>query len=219
MITTRVGRHAVPRAALLILVMLGFTALLVIVELKWGPLHRLDLGWAKSLNRTEVADPDQAQWWRAVSDVLSPTVLRVLSALVAAALWLKGQRSVAIFVVVSMAGAAALESVVKVLVGRARPVFPHPVAHAAGASFPSGHAMTSFVAFGLLVLLVAPRRRTAAIVLGIVAVALVGFSRLALGVHYLSDVLAGWLLGAAWLIATDWFFRVRMSTRSPATNR
>jgi undecaprenyl-diphosphatase len=219
MITTRVGRHAVPRAALLILVMLGFTALLVIVELKWGPLHRLDLGWAKSLNRTEVADPDQAQWWRAVSDVLSPTVLRVLSALVAAALWLKGQRSVAIFVVVSMAGAAALESVVKVLVGRARPVFPHPVAHAAGASFPSGHAMTSFVAFGLLVLLVAPRRRTAAIVLGIVAVALVGFSRLALGVHYLSDVLAGWLLGAAWLIATDWFFQVRMSTRSPATNR
>jgi undecaprenyl-diphosphatase len=84
-----------------------------------------------------------------------------------------------------------------------------PLAHASGKSFPSGHAMTSFVAFGVLIVLVHGRRQAIAAVAALVLVPLVGFSRLALGVHYLSDVLGAWLLGATWLLAVHWIFQRR----------
>jgi undecaprenyl-diphosphatase len=121
---------------------------------------------------------------------------------------MRDRRREAVFVVLAITLAAAVESIVKAAVGRARPVFAHPLSHAAGASFPSGHAITSFVAFGLLALLV-PRRARLPAALGAVALsALVGFSRIALGVHYVSDVLGAWLLGAAVLVGTEaWFSR------------
>lgn len=200
-------RRVTPRAAVLGILVLAFAVLLAIVEVSWGPVHRLDLRVANSLHRTALDDPDQTRWWRWVSDVLSPTVLRVAALVAAVLLWVRDRRPTAVFVVLTMAGAAVIETLTKVLVGRSRPVFPHPVASATGASFPSGHAMTSLTAFGLLVVLVAPRLRVPAIVLGIVAVAAVGFSRMALGVHYLSDVVGAWVLGAAWLIGAEWIFR------------
>jgi undecaprenyl-diphosphatase len=219
MITTRLGQRMASRAGVLLVLVLAFTVLLVIVELKWGPVHRLDVRIDDSLHRTAVTDRDQTRWWRWVSNVLSPTVWRVLALGAAVTLWLRGRRPAAAFVVVAMAGAAALETVAKGLVGRARPVFSDPVAHAAGASFPSGHAMTSLTAFGLVIVMVAPKRRLAAIAVAVVAVGLVGFSRLALGVHYLSDVVGGWLLATAWLFAVDWFFRVRAADRSSGASR
>jgi undecaprenyl-diphosphatase len=205
----RSGRRVTPRAAVVIVLVLAFTVLLVIVELRWAPVHRIDVRTDESLHRTAVDDPDQTRWWRWVSDVLSPTVLRVVALAMALLLWLRGQRRPAVFVAVTIVGAATLESVTKVLVGRARPVFTDPVAHASGASFPSGHAMTALIAFGLLVVMAPRRWRAAAIAIGVFAVAAVGFSRMALGVHYLSDVLGAWLLGCAWLLAVDWFFNGR----------
>ena len=191
------------RAALIGALVIAFVLVLVVVELRWGPVHRLDRRVAASLNRTELDHPSQADWWRWVSRVLHPDVLRVAAVIAAAALWLGRRRSAALLVVIATAGGAALESIIKAVVGRDRPVFADPVAHAPGAAFPSGHAMTSIVAVGLLVLLVPANRRAIAIPVGVVAVGLVGFSRVALGVHYVSDVAGGWLLGAAWLAAAD----------------
>jgi membrane-associated phospholipid phosphatase len=206
---TRPAPRVAVRAVLVAGFLVAFTVLLIIVELKWGPAHRFDVRVARSLNRTEVDSPAQASWWRAVSNVLSPNVLRLLAALAAVVLWIRQAREAALFVVVAMVGAAVLEALGKALVGRARPVLADPVAHAAGNSFPSGHAMTSFVAFGVLAVLAAPRYRALAIGVGAVAVILVGFSRIALGVHYVTDVLGAWLLGAAWLAATAWLFDAR----------
>jgi membrane-associated phospholipid phosphatase len=200
---TRARLHIGGRAALVGALVIAVALVLVVVELRWGPVHRLDRRVAASLNRTELDHPSQADWWRWVSRVLHPDVLRIAAVVAGAALWLKRRRSAALFVVVAMAGAAVLESITKALVGRDRPVFVDPVAHAPGAAFPSGHAMTSIVAFGLVVLLVPANRRAAAVVVGVIAVALVGFSRVALGVHYVSDVVAGWLLGVAWLVTAD----------------
>jgi membrane-associated phospholipid phosphatase len=175
-----------------------FGLLLAAVQAGWAPLHRLDVRAAVDLHRQLLGSAGQRDWWRLVSDVLHPDVLRVVAALAAVFLWLRARPTAAVFVVASFAGAAVLEVVVKAAVGRPRPVWAHPVAQASGASFPSGHALTSFVAAGVLVLLV-PRHRVPVGVAGAVAVVLVGWSRIALGVHYVSDVLAGWLLGAAWL--------------------
>jgi membrane-associated phospholipid phosphatase len=202
--SARLGRHTAGRAALVGVLLIAFTLVLVVVELRWGPVHRLDRRVATSLHRTEVAHPTQADWWRWVSRVLHPDVLRITAVIAAVTFWVRRQRSAALLVLVAMAGAAALETTTKALVGRDRPAFADPVAHAPGASFPSGHAMTSIVAFGLVVLLVPAGRRATAITVGVCAVGLVGFSRVALGVHYVSDVVAGWLLGAAWLVVADW---------------
>jgi undecaprenyl-diphosphatase len=104
-----------------------------------------------------------------------------------------------------VAAACVLGTVVqqslKAAVGRARPVWPDPVDSAHYAAFPSGHAMTATVVCGLLLWLLqlygAGRalRRTA-LALAVVSVVGVGLTRVWLGVHWPSDVLGGWLLGA-----------------------
>ncbi|MEA2247971.1 MAG: hypothetical protein QOH46_2500, partial [Solirubrobacteraceae bacterium] len=90
-------------------------------------------------------------------------------------------------------------------VDRARPVLPDPVAHANGMSFPSGHAQSAIVAFSVLLLVFLPSLRGAwrwvAVCVAVMMVLGIGFSRVALGVHFVSDVLAGYILGAAWVAA------------------
>jgi diacylglycerol kinase family enzyme/membrane-associated phospholipid phosphatase len=83
---------------------------------------------------------------------------------------------------------------------------PEPVATAPGYSFPSGHTLDATVFYGVMLLVflpIIPRRlRKLAIGLVIALVVVIGFSRVAIGVHYPSDVIGGWLLGVAWLAIT-----------------
>lgn len=181
-----------------------FGMVLLVVATRWGPVLRLDHRVADSLYRHGRHHPGELRFWRDVSLVLHPDVLRVAAAAAAILLWSLRRVGDAIFVVVAMGGQAVLETGVKLAVNRDRPSFTPALAHAGGASFPSGHAMTSFVAFGLLVLLVSPRARVIVGAPAGAAVVLVAFSRLALTVHYASDVAGAWLLGAAWLVLADW---------------
>jgi undecaprenyl-diphosphatase len=130
------------------------------------------------------------------------------------------RRRPAILVAVTMVGAALLSGGTKALVGRPRPVVAVVVHRASGRSFPSGHALTSFVAVGRLVLLLWPTcsARQRALLLGVATllVTAIGFSRLALGVHYLTDVLGGWLIGALWLIGSRRLMERRRDRRRPA---
>jgi undecaprenyl-diphosphatase len=194
------ARIAKRRVGLLVSLLVLFGVLLILVATEWGPLHRLDLSVATNLHDIALDHPGQVDFWRWTSRVLHPDVERVAAAVAAIALWFRRRRDAALFIVVVMLAEAVLNSGVKLAVGRDRPVFTDPVAHAAGQSFPSGHALGAFVAFGLLVLLVPRRWKLAASVVGALAVSLVSYSRLALGVHYLSDVVGGWLLGAALLV-------------------
>ena len=106
--------------------------------------------------------------------------------------------------VMSVAGAALLNFCLKDLFERPRPDNPDAWAKAAGFSFPSGHAMISLVFFGFIAYALIhsfrnqKRAWALALSLGIIPMA-VGISRLVLGVHYPTDVLAGWAAGASWL--------------------
>jgi membrane-associated phospholipid phosphatase len=118
-------------------------------------------------------------------------------------LWRRDQRVPAVFVALAFAGAQLLSSGMKLAFERERPVFPDPLATESTYSFPSGHALVSLAVYGALALLVAPRLSLARRIglFGAVAILVlaIGFSRLYLGVHYLTDVLAGYAVGVGWL--------------------
>lgn len=180
-----------------------FVLIAVLIRAPWTPLTHLDLRIANDLHADAVAHRGQLPLWRDVSAVFSPGVLRVAAAVVAVAwfAWRRARRGPLVLAAAAV-GTMVLDPVAKVIVDRDRPHFSNPVAHAAGQSYPSGHAFTSFAVVIAVLLICTPRARRVALVPGVLVVAAVGFSRLMLGVHYLSDVVGGWLLGAALLALT-----------------
>jgi undecaprenyl-diphosphatase len=147
------------------------------------------------------------------------TAAVVLGTLVAVLL-IRRRVRLAVYVAVTAIGGAALSPTLKVLVGRLRPVVPEPVTGAGGYSFPSGHATTVTIMVGVSLLVLLPavpvRWRRAVTVTGICVAVLVGLTRVALGVHFVSDVVAGWLLGLAWVALTATAFRRWCAADRPA---
>jgi len=179
----------------------------VAVESAWDPFRKLDERTASYLHDHAVGHPNVIKTLLRVSDIGGPTPARVLVAVVAVALWVRGARRLALWAASTMIAGAILDVGLKTLVDRARPHLPNPFAHAPGASFPSGHAMTSALACGIVVLLLLPLVRSswgkAAIwTLAALIVFAVGYSRVALGVHWVTDVVGAWLLAVALLAAS-----------------
>jgi len=134
-------------------------------------------------------------------------VIAPLSAVLALVLWRRSHRS-ARFFVVAVLGAAALNGVMKLAFHRPRPELWPRLAQESGASFPSGHSMYSAAFVTTLMLLVWNTRwRWPAVVLGTLFTLAVGWSRIDLGVHYPTDVLAGWLSGVAWVLGVYGVYR------------
>jgi undecaprenyl-diphosphatase len=189
-----------------------FGVLLVLVRLQWVPLESVDHGLAAGLNRVASAHRPVVAVMDLISLVGSSSVLSWLVVIATVLLVVRGRYRLALYLPVTWLGAVGLDPALKAAVGRLRPVVAHPVATAGGNSFPSGHSLGSIAGYGALLLVflpALPRRArkpvTAAVVL---LVAAVGFSRLALGVHYLSDVLGALALGIAWLGITAWAFEL-----------
>jgi undecaprenyl-diphosphatase len=191
---------------------LGFGVLLLLVRFHWEPLLTVDGGLARDLNAAVSARPLAVDVLTVVSRLGGRPVLFWLVALAAVGLLIRRRPRLAAYLIVTGIGALLLDPSLKALVGRLRPVVDVPVATAPGNSFPSGHALGSMVVYGALVLVflaaVPPRWKKPFVAVAAAIVLAVGFTRIALGVHYLSDVLAGWLLGAAWLSVTAYAFRV-----------
>lgn len=147
--------------------------------------------------------------------VLGPWVFRAGVLVAAGPLWRRGERRLAAWAVTTMAAGGLLTSLVKLLVHRPRPTFAEPVATAGGYSFPSGHAVSSLLGCAVLLLLARPRLgrtgRALGWVLAVGVTLLTGFDRIGLGVHYVSDVVAGWLLALAVLGATTTAFGVTLA--------
>jgi undecaprenyl-diphosphatase len=201
----RFGARAVLAASALALVAVPFGLLLFLVQGKWRPLLTVDDGARDDLHGYAVDHTWFVTAMKLLGTAGSSSVYLVVFGAVAG--WLAWQRHprLAAFVVVTMVGNSLLNTVVKAAVNRARPVLPDPIAHANGMSFPSGHAQAAVVAYSVLLLVFLPWLRgpwrRIAVVLAVLMVLAIGFSRVALGVHYASDVLAGFVLGAAWVTA------------------
>lgn len=133
------------------------------------------------------------------------TVLTIVSAAVLTFLILRGARATAVFLAVAILGGQFLSHIAKSGFSRARPdLVPHGV-EVATASFPSGHSMMAAVTYLTLAVILCRieakfRMRAFYITLAALLTLLVGISRLFLGVHWPTDVLAGWTLGAAWAL-------------------
>lgn len=158
-------------------------------------------------NPDDRADPIGPAWFEEVArDVTSfggNAILILISLAVVGYLIMLRKRAAALLVVAAVGGGMLLSSGLKSLFGRARPDL---VAHAVEtytASFPSGHATLSAVTYltlGALLMRVHPQRRIKLYLLAVAVTltVLVGLSRVYLGVHWPTDVLAGWCLGATW---------------------
>ena len=148
----------------------------------------------------------------AVTQMHAPAGIAVLAAGMAIYMALKRDHYWLLAVLLTMPAGMILNVQLKHLFERHRPVFDHPLAGLATYSFPSGHAAYSMMLYGLLAAYVAHRvdrwqwRLVSVLICGGIVV-LVSFSRLYLGAHYLTDVLAGVFEGLAclalvWLVVT-----------------
>lgn len=135
-----------------------------------------------------------------------PITLGLLAAVAAAVLLQRRQFWLCAAWLLALAGNATLGKLLKSIFERARPVHDHGLAVADGWSFPSGHSSGAVVAFGMLAYLIArflPERlavwRLPVLMTAAALAFTVGCSRIFLQVHYASDVLAGFAVGAVWL--------------------
>jgi undecaprenyl-diphosphatase len=128
-------------------------------------------------------------------------------------LWRQRRTRLVLFLFVTCLGGGIVDTIIKVVVDRPRPIVDHPVHEAFGKSFPSGHAMSSVVCYGAVLLVLMPALRTwrarhVALGATILVCLAIGTSRLFLGVHFLSDVAGGFVLGLAWLIGAVAVFEI-----------
>ncbi|MFC8846431.1 MULTISPECIES: phosphatase PAP2 family protein [unclassified Micromonospora] len=203
------------------LVLVPFTLLALLVLGSWPPLHRLDTSVAHALHGYAVDHPGWVGFMTVWTNAFDPGPLRV--AVLAVVVWLSTRRAtrLAWWAVTTMAVGGLLGALLKLLVGRDRPDLLDPVARATGYSFPSGHALNATLAAGVLLLVFLPyakqhpARRWAIWAAAAVLTVLTGVSRLALGVHYTSDVVGGWLLGTATVAATTAAFRTWHARTGP----
>jgi len=135
----------------------------------------------------------------------SPLSMTVLGVVVGVLLLWQRRRTILIPWIAALAGGGILDDVIKQLVHRTRPVYGAAYLTGHSYSFPSGHAMGSIIALGMLLYVLGlywhPSRlvRISSIIVACIFVVLVGVSRVYLGVHYPSDVMGGWAAGAAWV--------------------
>ncbi|MDQ1739927.1 MAG: hypothetical protein QOE53_1579 [Pseudonocardiales bacterium] len=188
-----------------------FLTVLLLVTSSSEALLRLDRATANDLHRYALTHPRFTSVMRGLSNSGKTVVWFLVMALVAGWLLWRRLRRLAIFVVVAVVGSSLLNNLVKLAVNRARPHLSDPVAVAAGKSFPSGHAQAAIVGYGVLVAVFLPiigrRWRPPAVLAAAVLTLLIGFSRISLGVHYLSDVVGAYLIGTVWLIGMISAFR------------
>jgi undecaprenyl-diphosphatase len=201
-------------AELVPLAVLGFIAAAVYAfaqladEMMEGEIKPFDEAILRALrNPADLADPIGPRWFEAamldVTALGGTAVLTLITAGVIGFLLMDQKRGAALFVLIAIAGGSLLSTLTKLAFARPRPELVAHLADVSSYSFPSGHAMSSAVTYltlGALLARTQARKRIKAYLLGVAVVLtlMIGSSRVYLGVHYPSDVLAGWSLGAAW---------------------
>ncbi|WP_189331075.1 phosphatase PAP2 family protein [Actinoplanes ianthinogenes] len=194
------GVRTTAAAGLAIGLLVPFGVIAALIVGKSDGLRELDNDVTDTLHVYAIAHPgwvEAMDWW---SLAFTPNAWR-LAALVLV-IWLARRDEVVLawWVAVTMAAGGVLGGVLKLLFGRHRPDLLDPVARATGFSFPSGHALNAALGAAVFLLVLLPRmrgrgRRVALCAAGVLLPVMTAYSRVALGVHWTSDVVAGLLLG------------------------
>ena len=211
-----------PLVSLLAVSTLGYAFFALAYEVGEGSTAALDRKILLSLrNPADLSDPIGPAWLEeAMRDITgwgSVVTIVFLTAAAVIYLALSGRKRIAVFVLAAIGGGEAVSTVLKLFYQRPRPdLVPHGM-EVFTASFPSGHAMMSAIAYLTLATLLARVERRVYVkalllALGIVMTICVGISRVYLGVHWPSDVVAGWCVGAAWA-ALCWFVALQLQRR------
>jgi undecaprenyl-diphosphatase len=200
-----------PRGALVVLVALGvlgaafaaliFAALAALVTLgvTQGP-DEAALRWVAA-RRTPALDWVMAE----VTTLGNTTVMAMVACIAALFLWAAGHRRSVLLLWLTAGAGVIANSLLKAYFDRARPDVIEALAQVMSTSFPSGHAMNSLIVYGSVAFVVAqlePTRTLQRLTWAVAAllVLTIGVSRVYLGVHYPSDVVAGFAAGAGWLV-------------------
>lgn len=179
-----------------------FAALLVGIGTGWSWVTTIDEAVAGWFHQLLQAAPLVVGVLEVLDVVLDPWVWRGLAVVVAVVLYRRGERRVAAWLVSLVIVNLLVEIMVKAAVERPRPQLPEPFLERAGSGFPSGHSFASALFIGAFLVLVqrdwgVRKRRAVAWISALLVAALVGLDRVALGLHFLSDVVAGWLFALA----------------------
>ena len=209
----RYGLRVTLVAIAIVLVAVPFSSLTFQV-LADGPITRVDGEIANRLNDWVHESDVAVTFLEFISWLGRPVWFYVLIGGACLYLWRHAHRNrLIIFLVVTSLGGGLVDTAVKIAVDRPRPVVDHPISTAFGKSFPSGHAMSSLVCYGALMLVFLPvfrstRARRAVVAFTALIVLAIGCSRLMLGLHFVSDVIGGYVLGAAWLVGAVAAFEI-----------
>jgi|GEM_PF-4512440 len=169
-------------------------------------LDQVTRAWAQGMRTSSVIAPGV---WR-----LAGLLVIIFSLICAALILLKRQRwRDTVLMLMSVIGAVTLDVILKHVFGRPCPGFPNKYVQGIDYCFPSGHALFGVVFYGTLAYIlckvfVGSQIRAALIALAALFALIIGTSRVYLGIHFLTDVVAGWLAGTCWLnmcIAADMY--------------
>jgi len=223
-------RELAATTALLVLTLGAWGFLSIADEVAEGETRALDLAVLKALRVDGLPDALIGPKWLhiAAGDITALGSLAVLGLLILLAFALLASLrrwSEGLMLLIGAGGGLAISQTLKHVFERERPALAYRAVEAANPSFPSGHAMMSAVVFltlGVLAARFADRRRVKllAVSAAVLISLLVGMSRVYLGVHWASDVLAGWCVGAAWAMVcwlAAFFIRRAFKRPSPPT--
>lgn len=181
-----------------------------LVRGKWSPLISFDSRVERAVHRDAIAHGALRGLAKVLTELGAPVLIDLAAVVLVALLVQRGRRRSGLYLAASVAGAYVLSTAGKLLVNRSRPVFADAFSHASGASFPSGHATGSaafYLALAVVALSVLRRPpRGALLAMAVIVPLLVAATRVVLGVHYVSDVVAGLLIGWGWTMACTAFF-------------
>ena len=203
------ARHCRWWIATALLAVVCYVVLWLGCALHWAWLTTMDYAVLHPLHAFGVKHPAWVRLWDVFCSVFSPEGFRLLGAAAVVVAVLRRNLRVILFLLATIELGGVPAQIAKHLVNRQRPV--GAMAASASSAFPSGHAVAAMV--GVLALLTvfagmfSHRTRSGMIMLGVMLVLAVGLGRLALNVHYPSDVLAGWALGYLWYLG--WLLVIR----------
>lgn len=175
---------------ILFLIGLGLFSIAIIMFL-WTHLdERLNLFFLSDSSGLSI------HWIKLVSKSGSFAIVLPLSLLLVVWTWFYRSHQDAVWFLIILISARLVFLLMKIIIFRPRPVFPHSLIHATTASFPSGHAVNGLVF--ILILLFCLHRYNYVLWLALIWVITIGWTRLALGAHWTSDILAGWGCAMMW---------------------